>query len=54
MSQWDFAQLDQLLQEKTNATILSLKALVLFNNNQTFKWLDEKEPLVHADLLNAV
>ena len=40
-----------MLREKPNATILSLEALILFNNDQTSKWLDEKEPSVHAELL---
>ena len=51
VSERDFAQLDRLLREKPNATILSLEALILFNNNQTSKWLDEKEPSVRAELL---
>lgn len=51
VSERDFAQLDRLLREKPNAVILSLEALILFNNNQTSKWLDEKEPSVRADLL---
>ena len=30
---------------------MSLEALILFNNNQTYKWLDEQEPSVHAELM---
>ena len=51
VSERDFAQLDRLLREKPNATTLSLEALILFNNNQTSKWLDEKEASVQAELM---
>ena len=51
ISERDFAQLDRLLKEKPNATMLSLEALILFNNNQTSKWLNEKTPSVRAELL---
>ena len=51
MSEQDFGQLDRLLREKPNASIVSLEALILFNNNQTYKWLDEQEPSVHAELM---
>ena len=51
ISERDFAQLDHLLKEKSNATMLSLEALILFNNNQTSKWLNEKTPSVRAELL---
>ena len=51
VSEQDFAQLDRLLREKPNATTLSLEALILFNNNQTSKWLDEKEASVQAELM---
>ena len=40
-----------MLREKPNATTLSLEALILFNNNQTSKWLDEKEASVQAELM---
>ena len=51
VSERDFAQLDRLLREKPNATTLSLEALILLNNNQTSKWLDEKEASVQAELM---
>ena len=40
VSERDFAQLDHLLREKPNASILSLEAMILFNNNKTAKWLN--------------
>ena len=39
VSERDFAQLDRLLREKPNASILSLEAMILFSNNKTAKWL---------------
>ena len=51
VSERDFAQLDRLLREKPNSAIISLEALILFNNNQTYKWLDHKEPSVRAELM---
>jgi len=50
-SKRDYAQLDHLLQEKPNATIISLEAMILFNNIQTSNWLNQKEPSVRAKLL---
>ena len=37
VSERDFAQLDRLLREKPNASILSLKPMILFSNNETAK-----------------
>ena len=42
MSERDFAQLDRLLREKPNASILSLEAIVLFANNKTAKCMVER------------
>ena len=36
--------------EKPNATVLSLEAMILLNNNQTSSWLNKKEPSVCAKL----
>ena len=42
ISERDFAKLDRLLREKPNATTLSLEGLILFSNNKTARWLQEK------------
>ena len=39
VSERDFAQLDRLLREKPNATIMSIEAMVMFSNNKTPKWI---------------
>ena len=51
VSERDFAQLDRLLREKPNATILSLEAMILFSNNKTAKWLSEKSQAERSKLL---
>lgn len=51
ISERDFAQLDRLLREKPNASVLSLEATILFSNNKTAKWLNEKSPAERAELL---
>lgn len=38
------AKLDHLLREKPNATTIALEGLVLFSNNKTTQWLNEKSP----------
>lgn len=38
------AKLDHLLREKPNATTIVLEGLVLFSNNKTTQWLNEKSP----------
>ena len=43
VSERDFAKLDRFLREKSNASTLSLEALILFTNNKTAKWLDSKQ-----------
>ena len=42
ISERDFAQLDRLLRQKPNATTTSLEGMILFTNNKTAKWLNEK------------
>ena len=42
VSERDFAKLDRLLREKPNATTIALEGLVLFSNNKTAQWLNEK------------
>ena len=51
VSERDFAQLDRLLREKPNASILSLEAMILFSNNKTAKWLNEKSEAERSKLL---
>ena len=51
VSERDFAQLDRLLREKPNASILSLEAMVLFSNNKTARWLNEKSQAERSLLL---
>jgi hypothetical protein len=51
VSERDFAQLDRLLREKPNASVLSLEAMILFSNNKTGKWLNEKLPSERSELL---
>ena len=51
MSERDFAQLDRLLREKPNASILSLEAMILCSNNKTAKWLYEKSEAERSKLL---
>ena len=52
ISERDFAQLDRFLREKPNASILSLEALILFCNNKTASWLNDKSPTEHCELLH--
>ena len=42
ISERDFAKLDRLLREKTNASTITLQAMVLFSNNKTAQWLNSK------------
>ena len=42
ISERDFAQLDRLLRQKPNAKTTSLEGMILFTNNKTAKWLNEK------------
>ena len=42
ISERDFATLDRLLREKPNATTLTLEGIILFSNNKTARWLQEK------------
>ena len=51
VSERDFAQLDRLLREKPNASVLSLEAMILFSNNKTAKWLSDKDPAERSELL---
>lgn len=51
VSERDFAQLDRLLREKPNASVLSLEAMILFSNNKTARWLNEKDSSERAVLL---
>ena len=51
VSERDFAQLDCLLREKLNASILSLEAMILFSNNKTAKRLSEKSQAEWSKLL---
>ena len=51
ISERDYAKLDLLLHEKPNATTLSLEALILFSNNKTANWLQEKSPTEREALL---
>ena len=44
ISERDLAKLDLLLWEKPIATTLSLEALILFSNNKTTTWLQNKSP----------
>ena len=52
ISERDFAQLDRFLREKPNASILSLEALILFCNNKTASWLNDKSPAERCELLH--
>ena len=42
ISERDFAQLDRLLREKPNASMIALEAHILFSNNKTSEWLRTK------------
>ena len=42
VSERDFAQLDRFLREKPNATTIALESLILFSNNKTREWLQQK------------
>ena len=42
VSERDFAQLDRFLREKSNATTVALESLILFSNNKTREWLQQK------------
>lgn len=50
VSERDFAQLDRLLREKPNATMLALEAHILFTNNRTSEWLQGKSSQERAKL----
>ena len=50
ISERDFAKLDQLLQEKPNATTLSLEGIISFSNNKTATWLQDKSPKEKEEL----
>ena len=50
ISDRDFGQLDHLMREKPNASILSLEAIVLFSN-KTGQWLNKKPEGEIKDLL---
>jgi len=52
ISERDFVQLDHFLREKPNASILSLEAMVLFCNNKTARWLNDKAPDECSELLH--
>ena len=51
VSERDFAILDRLLREKPNASLLSLEAMILFSNNKTARWLNEKSEAERSKLL---
>ena len=51
ISERDFAQLDQLLREKPNATTIALEGMILYANNQTRAWLDGKDEKDRAEIL---
>ena len=42
VSEQDFAQLDRFIREKPNATTIALESLILFSNNKTREWLQQK------------
>lgn len=42
ISERDFAKFDRLLREKPHASTLALEAHILFTNNKTSKWLNQK------------
>ncbi len=42
ISERDFAKLDRLLREKPHASTLALEAHILFTNNKTSKWFNQK------------
>ena len=48
---WGRAQLDRLLREKPNASVLSLEPMILFSNNKTAKLLNEKSSAERAELI---
>lgn len=52
ISERDFAQLDRLLREKPNATMLALEAHILFSNNRTSEWLEAKSPEQRSKLFD--
>ena len=51
VSERNFAKLDRLLCEKTNASTISLEDVVLFTNNKTAAWLNSKTKTEIKELL---
>lgn len=43
-SEKDFAQLDRLVREKPNASLVAMEGLILFANNKTSSWLSQLSP----------
>ena len=54
ISERDFAQLDRFLREKPDVSTLSLEALILFCNNKTASWFNNKSPAERSELLEEV
>ena len=53
VSEKDFALLDPLVREKPNAALIALEGVILFANNKTMQWLNEKDAEEKQRLLEA-
>ena len=49
----DFAIFDRLLREKPNATSIALESVILFSQNKTSKWLDQKTATRREKIIQA-
>ena len=52
ISERDFAKFDRLLREKPHASTLALEAHILFTNNKTSKWFDQKSETEKAKMMD--
>ena len=53
LSEHDFGQLDRFLQEKPNATTLSIESMIMLANNKTMRWLSQKSADERGAILQA-
>ena len=51
ISERDFAKVDRLIREKPHASTLAMEAHILFTNNQTSKWLNQKSAADKARMM---
>ncbi len=51
ISERDFAKFDRLLREKPHASTLALEAHILFTNNKTSQWFDQKSETEKAKMM---